>query len=466
MVNAKLKWVEDVEFIFDEIGRFQALERQWFETHKAPEELKQGFLWQLPHPTEPKRKVPCGRAGVERLDGLARVAAERAGIGNQLDALTIRPLLAKSLLRRFGIEGRSLEIQHVERAMSEAARAAKRSLHTITHYVPCHLMVAQSPNEFALGSVKFLSRKAFRRMIAKRLWQSREQNRKSHQFLADVTRYYKSFGWVAEVTILDCDEKTSEKMAIQAVTYALDCLHLFFGPTHTSRMIVGGPAIHRDSRGRFLIQEEDLKFSASYGGPGEVGFEDDWTKFFADPETSHIVQLFGTALEAAVNPKLVRPISERFLDAVSWYGEATRETSPAAKVVKYVTALERMLMTDEKDNITDLVSQRVAALCFDPGESDSFSHWQKKSQEAYGLRSRLVHGSFSQRDQRVPAGAWLAADIGRTAILNALSAFGHLGLRTDDAKRGQIANWFNGLVRHARRLEQQFSEQPTAKPDS
>lgn len=457
MPNAKQEMVDDVHFIFSEIARFRALERQWFETKSPPSELREGYLWELPHPTEKRSKFPCGRAGIARLESLARQAADRAGIGSQIDILTIRTPLAKALIRRFVLESREISISQIERALSEAARIAKRSLGTMTHYVPCHLMTAQSPDQFVVGPVRFLSQKSFRRVIAQRLWQSRSENRGVSSYLGDVTTYYKSFGWVAEVSIQECDEKLSEKMATQAVTYALDCLQLFFGPSHTSGMTVGGPAIHRDRRGKFTIQNDSILVSASYRGTGEVGFEDDWLKFFADSDGQHLLALFGVAFEAAVNPSLDRPLSARFLDAVSWYGEATREKVLAAKIVKYVTALERMLMTDEKDNITDLISQRAAAFCADPRSSGDFAAWQSKTQIAYGLRSKLVHGSLSQRDSRVANGARQVHEVVQAAILNALSAFNERGLRAMHVKRGEMADWFNRVVAHSKLMEERLA---------
>lgn len=457
MPNAKQELVDDVQFIFSEIARFRGLERQWLETKSPPPELREGYLWELPHPTDKHNKFPCGRAGMARLEGLARLAADRAGIGNQIDILTIRTPLAKALIRRFVLEQREISISQIERALSEAARIARRSLGTMTHYVPCHLMTAQSPDQFVVGPIRFLNQKAFRRVIAERLWQSRSVNRGTARYLGHVTNYYKSFGWVAEVSIQQCDKARSENLANQAVTYALDCLQLFFGPSHTSGMVVGGPAIHRDRRGKFTVENDAVHFSASYGGPGEVGFEDDWPKFFADSDGQHLLVLFGIALEAAVNPVLDRPLSTRFLDAVSWYGEATREKVIAARIVKYVTALERMLMTDEKDNITDLVSQRAAAFCADPRQSGDFAQWQSKAQFAYGLRSKLVHGSLSQRDSRVADGAKLVHEVSQAALLNSLSAFDEKGLKALGVRRGELADWFSRVVAYSKQMEMRYA---------
>jgi len=457
VANAKLKLEEDVEFIFSEAARFRKLERQWLETKKAPAELKEGYLWEIPFPDDEQKKLPIGRAAMARLEDLANLASLRARIDSQVDVLTVRQPLGQSLIRRFVLEGRPITVQHIERAMSEAARKATKKLHTTTHYIPCHLMIAQEPARFALGPVAFLRRSEFRALLAKRLWASRAEHRSNWQFLGDAARYYKSFGWVAEVTVPNCDEKTSERVAQSAVTSALNCLHLLFGAGHTARMVVGGPSIERDKRGSFRVVKGRLTFWASYGGPGEVGFNEDWMELLDDDEAQVLLKLCGVALEAASDPRLERPLSDRFLDASHWYGEAVRETSSAAKVIKYVTALERMFMTDEKDNIIDTMSQRIATFCSDPSASDDFSRWEADARRAYDLRSKLAHGSMSPRDPAVYEGVRLGSEVGRAALLSGLAAFEEPGLRQQGMTRKEIARWFQSCVQHGDAVRAHFN---------
>lgn len=450
--SSKLKLIEDVEFIFSEALRFKELEREWLETKKAPEALKEGFLWEIPFPDDDKKKLPIGRTAMARLEGLAGLAARRAGIDRQIDVLTVRKPLAQALIRKFVLENRPIDVQHVERALSEAARKARDRLVTKTHFLPCHLMIAKQPTRFAIGPILFMRQSEFRSMVAERLWQKRSENRRHWLPIRDVSQYYRTFGWVACVAVPDCDDRTSETVARSAVMAALNCLHLFFGPQYTGRMSVGGPAISRDRRGAFTLHDDQLDFSATYGWPGEYGFQDDWTKFLEEPEGAILFPLFGIALEAAIDPRHERPLSDRFLDAAHWYGEAVRETSPAAKVIKYVTALERMLMTDEKDDITDIVSRRVAAFCFDPAVPSDFERWQRNAQRAYTLRSKLAHGSMSPRDPMVYEGVKLGGEVGRAALLSALSGIGPCGLRDEKIPKKKIADWFNGCTSHAEAL--------------
>ncbi len=392
-----------------------------------------------------------------RLEELADLAARRAGIDRQVNVLTVRKPLGDSLIRRFVLEGRPITIQHIERAMSEAARRASKELRTTTHFLPCHLMIAQQPARFALGPVTFLRRSEFRHLVARRLWLERAKHRANWKFIGDAIRYYKTFGWVAEVTVPQCDAETSKVIAERAVTAALNCLHLLFGAQHTREMTVGGPAIQRDKRGEFRINEEQLSFVASYGGPGAVGFNDDWTTLLDGEDARELVSLCGVALEAAVDPTLERPLSDRFLDAAHWFGEAVRERSPAAKVIKYVTALERMFMTNERDNITDIVSQRVATFCADPAVTGDFARVEANAHKAYDLRSKLAHGSMSPKDAAVYEGVRLGAELGRDALLNGLSGFKSEGLRQSRVPAKRVAEWFQSWVHHFALLRDQFS---------
>jgi hypothetical protein len=451
VASGKEQLVDDVEFIFAEAVRFKQMTEQWLETKQFPAELKEAWFWEIDH-GDGKPHLTIGRNAMRRLERLAEFAAHREGIDRQVDLLTVRKPLARSLVRRFIAEGRELTVSQVERAMSEAARRAASQRQTVTHYIPCHLMLAQEPVRFSIGPITFLRRAEFRSVLAQLLWQSRGKGRPSKHYMRDVTKYFSAFSWVAEIRVPNCDSDTSSKVAEQAVVASLNCLHLLFGPGHTRKMAVGGPAIVRDTRGSIAVHGSELRVSASYTGPGAVAFEDDWMDRVKGGDWGEILRLFGVALESAVDPILIRPMSERFLDAARWYGEAVRETSSAAKVIKYVTALERMFMTDEKDNIADTVARRVATFCFAPTVVGDYERWQRDTRRAYDLRSKLAHGSMSTSDPLVHEGVRLGGEIARESLLAGLAAFRDHGLRQSEISRKQTARWFEDCVRHGKAL--------------
>jgi hypothetical protein len=169
---------------------------------------------------------------------------------------------------------------------------------------------------------------------------------------------------------------------------------------------------------------------------------------FSGADAQEIIANLGIALEQAVNPALQRPLSERLLDAMQWYGEAVRETSQGAKAVKYVTALERMVMTDEKDDIASLASSRVAALCLDEPTVECRDRWQNEVRRAYDIRSRLVHGSVSPTSEIVFDGVRLGSQLARSTLLSAAKLLGERGLRDEEATNRDLARWYDQIVHH------------------
>jgi hypothetical protein len=449
---SKYQLLEDVGFIFEECGRLINMVNEG----RFAEIPREDAFCDLPHPSHnwPNGKMLYSRAGFAKLEAIACVALERAKLRRLVAIEPARNTMAEILVRKFVREKRSIETKNIDRAMAEMARRVASTTSNLTHFVPCHLMLSQQPSSFQLGPVRFLDRGTFRKRLADIIKSNRSNEIKlNRRVIFDAVRYFKTFGWVAEVTIIGCDKSISESTATKAVFAALNCLHVLFGARHSKKMTVGGPSIGYDKRGGFTVNENgELSYVASYGGPGEVVFTDEWLDLFSDHEAQAAIAGLGVALEAAVNPALERSISDRFLDAAQWYGEAVRETSQGAKAVKYVTALERMVMTDEKDDIAGMVSSRVAALCLEEPTAANREKWRADTKRAYDIRSKLVHGSLSPTSDAVFEGVRLGADIGRSALLSALSLIGPDGLHADGVPNKQLSRWFTDMVAHADRI--------------
>ena len=449
MANSKDQLVNDVSFIFEECAR----QIRMVEEGRFRDIPREDAFCDLPHPTHnwPNGKMLCSRAGFDRLETLTVKALKQAELENRVSLQPARSVMGEILVRKFVREKRAIETKQIDRAMSEMVKRCRKTCDDLTHYIPCHLMSPQSPASFQIGPVRFLNQATFRSTLAKHIWSNRRRDRSlGARTISHAIRYFKTFGWIAELTVIGCDKAVSETTATRAVFAALNCLHVLIGPGHSTRMTVGGPGIKQDRRGGFTVAADGtLSYMASYGGPGEVGFEDNWIELFSGENAQQIITNLGIALEQVVDPSLRRPLSERLLDAAQWYGEAVRETSPGAKAIKYVTALERMVMTDEKDDIAGLVSSRVAALCLDEPTIQRRDRWRADVKRAYDIRSKLVHGALSPSSDIVYEGVRLGAQLARDALLSATTLLGEAGFRDDAASNRQLGRWYDRLVTHA-----------------
>jgi hypothetical protein len=438
---------EDIAFVFDECKRIMEMGRDVFKLLPKDE-----AFFDLPHPSG-RGKMLCGRAAARRIAKLADEAGRRNGLLNRVTQATLRKPTEELLIQRFVTERRELNRKQIDRFLSSVGRKAKLKCSDITHFIPCTLMTAQDPEELTIGPVVFRNRASFRqRMLGhlKDYGRDKEevwQRDHARSLMAGAAKFYRQFDWVAEVTVKGCDSNTSELIAERTVTSALDCLHLIFRAQYTYKMRVGGPAIRTDRRAGVTIRKDGRMhphWSTSWAG--QVNFPDGWSEQLEDdPSLTHLLSLSSIALEAAVDPDVARPISRRFLDAARWFGEAARDDRSATRIVKYVTAIERMVMTDEMGDVAKSVSERVAALCCYPDASDR-NKWRRDASEIYDLRSRLVHGSTSPTDPKIENGVWLAARIGEETLLNALAALGEHALRAEEVSTKRLAKWYGQVI--------------------
>lgn len=445
MVRQTQQMIEDVGFIFSECARLRDLLIQGIDRISRDD-----ASFSIPHPVS--GDMLCGRAAAQRVEVLAEEMGRRGGLLGRVEFSTLKRTVANLIVERFVREKRPLDIKQMDRMLNTASKRARAACVDITHFVPCHLTLTKDPEELRIGPVIFRNRRQFRNLLAEKVRAYRRNGYDGQEYwgrrlLLDALRYYRNFNWVAEVEVKGCDAVNSDIIAEQAVLSALDCVHLILGANWTDRMRVRGPAGQRDPRAKLTLSSEDqLDVSTSFGIAGQINFSDGWSQQLTDPDVAHVLGLCGVALEAAVNPDIERPLSRRFLDAAQWFGEAARDESPSTRVVKYATALERMVMTEEHEDINRHLSQRVAALCLEVPDVATFEAWRAKAQTLYGIRSKLVHGSMSPRSPDVEQGVHLGAELGRATILSAISKFGADGLRLDAFSSNRLGQWFEEII--------------------
>jgi hypothetical protein len=404
-------------------------------------------FFDLPHPGG-RGQMPIGREAEEKLRHLAYGVLVFNGLENTVSRPTIRKLLGETLVQRFIVERRAIDERQIARLISFLGREAKKACSTRKHFVPCHLLYVQEPPELPAGPVIFRTRQNFQSQILRAVRDyDKGEGTGWASHMAGSLHYYRGFKWVAEVPVTSADEETSLKIAMEAARAAVNGLHIALGAQATNKMTIGGPRILHDRRSHLHFSDDGkLQASLSSTGPGNVGFSTGWSKGIPDSGFRHFLDLIGIALEAAVNPNLQRPLSRRLLDAIYWFGEAVRESTDAARIVKYVTALERMMMTQERDDIAGVVSDRVAAFIWIDNRSKTLAEWKAVVARLYDLRSRLVHGDMSPGAMDVSENVGTAAHITRMSILSALHHFGATGMRAEKVPRKQLGAWFDNIV--------------------
>ncbi len=444
--------VADVAFILSECVRFREDMNRlgasaWLKT--LPKEDALSFL---PDPFG-KGSMICGRAALQRLQILANIAIRNSDAAGTLSPKRVDEALRRIVVQHFFRDKYPVNAQQVQNALAAAVDAAKSDRSDETHFVPCRLASTTEPTQFNVGPVIFRPREIFDAVIKHHVEEMEEREKgaglasgRDRKLIED---YYGAFDWVAEVRVLNCDRDISEERARRAACAAIDILQVVLGAGYTKRMVAGGHARANDQRTHLrLSRDGKASLSRQWQATSPVGLSN-LKEILADPEVAFLLKSGGRAIEPIVDASLDWPVSRRLIEAASWYGEAVREEFAAARIVKAVTALERLLITNEKDKKIATVSDRGAALASYPPSQFEFAGWKDRLQLAYRLRSNLVHGSLSPFDpevrQRSSWCVWLSAEVLKTA----LGRFGVSGGLDQKVTNARLSQWFNELVAKA-----------------
>jgi hypothetical protein len=370
-----------------------------------------------------------------------------------LETERVQRALKQILVDRFVKEQRTIDEQQVSRALASAVRQAKRDRSDQLHFIPCRLMYAGNPDTITMGPVTFMARTKFNEIISPRYEaylnaaDGTAQREYLQGFVDDARHYYDDFTWVAQVRVLNCDARTSKMRADMAATAALNFLHAFFGASHTRRMHVAGPRLDRDQRAHLMLDAADkLEVTCSSGATSAVGFTDGWGAVLEHETMAILFRGAAKALEPLVDPSIERPLGMRIVDAAAWFGDAVREPSPAAQIVKAITGLEALVMTSEHDGITSLLSARAAGVAYHPLGEKTYAEFESELREAYDMRSRLTHGSLSPFDPEVAYYAGGCLRLAEQVICAGLELFETHGFMEKPRTRRELGEGFDHLV--------------------
>lgn len=153
---------------------------------------------------------------------------------------------------------------------------------------------------------------------------------------------------------------------------------------------------------------------------GPVGLEN-WYEGLTQGDGFEL-KVFGSALNPLVGCAPVRHLQQRFLDAVNWFGDAARDPEPTAGIVKYVSAIERVMFGSRSRERTKDFACRLEAL-WTAYDCDGRETINADARKIYDARSRLLHGAVSPRDAAVDKLAVLSEELSRHCILCALQLY-------------------------------------------
>ncbi len=357
----------------------------------------------------------------ERLDALAHryLASAREGRG-RIDPGVFAETIRSELTGRFVHQGREPDEAQATRMLAAALRRARIDIEDRTHFVPCRLFDGGGPAGLAVGPVAFHRTAGFREAHAGAIAADPE-------FAALVERDFAPWDWTAEITVRGCDRVVSRERALAAVDGALDMLRLYAGADRARTLgragAPGRPAVMpaglwADSKGRLH------PVRAEAAAPGDAA---DLLYRLHAVEGRDWLDRAGATLQPLADPSLGWPLAARFREAASWFGEGVTEAAHAARILDFVTAIERAVVAGDHADLWRTVTRRAAVLAA-TAEGGEIAGWRRRATAVYEIRSQIVHGAVSPFAPEAAAMAPQAATLARAALRGALGFFETLGL--------------------------------------
>lgn len=405
-------------------------------------------LCSIQHP-DGRGHLTCGSLAWEKFGLLAnRVIEFDPELARRVSAEQLRKIVVDVFARYILKEHCEVDLSTVGQILADAASIAKQSLQTTEHYLPCVLFLNGGPDEFKIGPVTFTRRitffknhkQSFRRSVDKSVSAHIEHVNKavgrgfpherattpeqSKHFIrglhARAIKTYRNYPWVATVRLINCDQTVSEERAARIVEVALHVIRVFLGADHTKQLRLAwsrGDALR--VAGMWADTDDLIHMSISSRSIGPVGFEN-WHDALTQNGGLDL-QVFGSALYPLADAMASFHLHERFIDAINWFGDAATDTEASASVVKYTSAIERLLFGKFHEKHTKVFASRVThilgAFICDDGKT------HKNAVKVYKARSELLHGSSSPRGKQIREQAKIAEELARLCILCAAQLY-------------------------------------------
>jgi len=433
---------DDAHFIITEVIRLAKLSDEERKALLRADPFE--FLHHLSRPDG--SVVSIGKAGTEALRRIAKRYLDQ--VSDFRDRVNVETFL-EALRSEFAKHFFGTEVRENTSGLDDILKAARirteSEFRARRFFIPTEMFVAERPCRFAVGPVEFIKTNTFFQEHALQL----EALDRSELGGKDsrLRQYYENFEWVAVVAIPAACPKASQAKAEFLAVAALNVIRLVCGRSHTYRSRTADER-GRDSRWSKVWEEGEKGFRHSFslgGGGHAVG--DDWDLIFV--REKEVFEPAVAAVSAFGNFSEPPPLCRRFVDALSWYGEAVTDKLPAPRIVKLVTALEVMVGTgpelDKKGKrrrgVTKIVCNR-AAKWHSFAIGGKFPDSYRLLEDLYALRSGIVHGTLSPGDESLIGKSHDAEELVRMVLLSGLSFFAMLGLFDPQFTPGRLGDIF------------------------
>ncbi|WP_321394213.1 HEPN domain-containing protein [Emcibacter sp.] len=332
-------------------------------------------------------------------------------IRNKIAFSTLSKRVVDLFLLEMAVHKKTMNQSLADSIINKSRNNILKELAPTTHFYPCIITDDKVSDEFNFGPVTFYTKDRFLENYEHEF--RTDENNKLH---TKALEYYSQFPWIAKVFVPQVEIEKSRQMSKQAVIYALSVIKLILEP-HAGKRIKLCGGTENPYMAEFKILN-DQPYAMITSTAKYISADDKLSNILHE-NLDRISNLSGQLLSFFLSGEEVALIYQRLLNSIWWFGDAVSEISESAKIVKYVNAIEAIVITDD-NKTTAQFNNRVLGLVTPVREYlfDDTMKLDKKISKLYDLRSKLVHGRKSPIDTKLAENIFFAHDLASKVIIS------------------------------------------------
>lgn len=341
---------------------------------------------------------------------------------------------------RFFRSGRPAIIGAVAKLISKLDNSIQADVKPHRYLWPCHICFGTSPREFRIGMVRFRPTVLCGNEIEAAIgsWQPPAEE----VFRTRIEEHYRSFGWIADVAVETSERAAAKRMSLLAVQTALTVIKLLLSNGGTESRI------RLAEQQNYLLDRAELHFIGQkphltwHQDSGQAPFAETWWDDLNQGDNAVRLRALDRVVRAVSKPEEQTFLKLKYLSALHWFNDASIDAYAGSRITKFVTVLETLTGCNERDNLAEVVGDRVAYMLAGWPNEGTPEDIRMKVKRVYAVRSELVHGV------RDPIGLELgrigvdAAHIAHMALVAFLDLMINVGVDRDDYDHAKLLGDF------------------------
>ena len=282
-------------------------------------------------------------------------------------------------------------------AIKKIAQLPRSSGAYVLPLVLCH---EKEPTDFVLGPVNIVSSGVFRERYHEAISSHAGSDIEKHLF-ESWEKYAERYDHFLVVQVDNHEFKQARLVSREVAEMILNTIRMLFGFNYTKNIRIGDGFVWEVDRSSVFFDPQGRACISHASGPWGAILPEDWEHMLWENLGYHAALIAGLANWIASGDNADSPALERLRYANTLIAEAYCEPHDYIRLVRITSALEALLLIENKDKAHNLALH--CAFAGGWGEPAIANEIYDAVRVAYAIRSKVVHGDNATEAEIIEA---------------------------------------------------------------